>query len=141
MAERRSLPRTIRGGRPVFFADPAVDKVIAMMLHLSSEVWALRERLAALEAIGRGRGVVLEGEVDRHSFSAEDAARLEAQRREFIDGLFRVLKADLPPAAASKPEPASAGLRLVKSRRAPAQAKAAKVRAKTPSRRPKARKR
>jgi hypothetical protein len=138
MAERRSLPRTIRGGRPVFFADPAVDKVIAMVLHLSSEVWALRERLAALEAIGLARGVVLEGEVDRHSFSAEDTARLDAQRREFIDGLFRVLKSELSPVAAGKPEPVSAGLRFAKSGRRPAKSKAAEAPGKKPARRPKA---
>jgi len=131
MAERRSLPRTIRGGRPRFFADPAVDKVIAMLLNLASEVWALRERLAALEAIGRARGVVLAGEVDGHRFSEDDAARLEVQRREFIDDLFRALKTGMPPAAAGKPEPASAGMRFAKSRRkhAPA-AKPAKARAK-----------
>jgi hypothetical protein len=107
MSERRPLPRTIRGGRPVFFADPAVDKVIAMLLNLASEVWALRERLAALEAIGRAHGVVLTGEVDGHQFSQDDAARLDVQRREFIDGLFRALKTEGPPAAARKPEPAA----------------------------------
>ena len=113
MSDRRPLPRTIRGGRPVFFADPAVDKVISMMLNLASEVWALRERLAAVEAIGRARGVILADEVDRHEFAATDAARLEGQRRDFIDGLLRALKVETPAASApGRREPVSAAARV-----------------------------
>jgi hypothetical protein len=115
MAERKPLPRKIRGARPTFFADPAIDKVLAIALQLASEVWALRERLAAVEAIARARGVVLEGEVDRHEFAAADAARLDAMRKEFIDGLFRVLQLPVaPPGPQVKP---ASGARTVKRRR------------------------
>ena len=47
---RKPLRRTIRGGRPFFFADPAIDKILNMVVTLGSEVWALRERLAAASA-------------------------------------------------------------------------------------------
>jgi hypothetical protein len=86
------MRRTIRGGRPYFFADPAIDKILNMVVVLGGEVWTLRERLAALEAIQVRQGSLAAGEVDAHDFSPEDEAHLAALRKEFIDSLFRVLQ-------------------------------------------------
>jgi hypothetical protein len=86
------MRRTIRGGRPYFFDDPAIDKVLNMVVVLGSEVWTLRERLAALEAIQVRQGSLASGELDAHDFSPEDEARLAGERKEFIDSLFRVLQ-------------------------------------------------
>lgn len=89
---RRPMRRTIRGGRPYFFSDPAIDKILAMVVVLGSEVWTLRERLAALEAIQVRQGSLASGELDAHDFSPEDETRLAGDRKEFIDSLFRVLQ-------------------------------------------------
>jgi hypothetical protein len=89
---RRPMRRTIRGGRPYFFSDPAIDKILAMVVVLGSEVWTLRERLAALEAIQVRQGSLASGELDAHDFSPEDETRLAGERKEFIDSLFRVLQ-------------------------------------------------
>ncbi|MFM8844464.1 MAG: hypothetical protein ACKOGN_00980 [Gammaproteobacteria bacterium] len=89
---RQPMRRTIRGGRPYFFADPAIDKLLNMLVVLGSEVWTLRERLAALEAIQIRQGGLAAGELDAHEFSAEDEARLAAERKEVIDSLFRILQ-------------------------------------------------
>jgi len=89
---RRPMRRTIRGGRPYFFDDPAIDKILNMVVVLGSEVWTLRERLAALEAIQVRQGSLASGELDAHDFSFEDEARLAGERKEFIDSLFRVLQ-------------------------------------------------
>jgi len=89
---RQPMRRTIRGGRPYFFADPAIDKLLNMLVVLGSEVWTLRERLAALEAIQIRQGGLAAGELDAHEFSVEDEARLAAERKEFIDSLFRILQ-------------------------------------------------
>ncbi len=89
---RRPMRRTIRGGRPYFFDDPAIDKILNMVVVLGSEVWTLRERLAALEAIQIRHGSLASGELDAHEFSPEDETRLAGERKEFIDSLFRVLQ-------------------------------------------------
>jgi len=86
------MRRTIRGGRPYFFDDPAVDKILNMVVVLGSEVWTLRERLAALEAIQIRQGSLASGDLDAHEFSPDDEARLAGERKEFIDSLFRVLQ-------------------------------------------------
>jgi hypothetical protein len=89
---RQPMRRTIRGGRSYFFDDPAIDKVLNMVVVLGSEVWTLRERLAALEAIQVKRRQLKAGEIDTFEFDAKDEARLTAERKEFIDSLFRVLQ-------------------------------------------------
>jgi hypothetical protein len=99
-AGRRPMRRTIRGGRPYFFADPAIDKILNMVVVLGGEVWTLRERLAALEAIQVRQGSLAAGEVDAHDFSPEDEAHLAALRKEFIDSLFRVLQEQVEEAKA-----------------------------------------
>jgi len=106
--DKRPLRRTIRGGRSFFFADAAVDKVLNMVVTLGSEVWALRERLAAVEGLQIQRGQLGEGEVDRYEFTAEQESRLAADRKEFIEGLFRVLQEQVANAAARPAAPAAA---------------------------------
>ena len=88
---REPMRRTIRGGRPYFFADPAIDKILNMVV-LGSEVWTLRERLAAFEAIQVRQGGLAAGEIDAFDFSPEQEAKLAGERKEFIDSLFRILQ-------------------------------------------------
>jgi hypothetical protein len=124
MSERKPLPRTIRGGRPFFFSDPAIDKVLNMVVTLGSEVWALRERLAALEAIQIRQGSLAADEVDAYEFSPEQEAALANDRKEFIDNLFRVLQEQVDVAAARsakaaatvKHKPGAFGARISKIR-------------------------
>lgn len=97
--QKKPLRRTIRGGRPFFFADTAIDKVLNMVVTLGSEVWALRERLAAVEALQVQRGHLGGGEVDAYEFTPEQEAQLATDRREFIDNLFRVLQEQVEVAA------------------------------------------
>jgi hypothetical protein len=109
MTERKPLRRTIRGGRPFFFKDPAIDKVLNMVVTLGSEVWALRERLAALEAVQVRQGALSVGEVDDFEFTPEQEAALGQDRKEFIDNLFRVLQEQVE-AAAERSEKARAAV-------------------------------
>lgn len=103
MTDRKSLPRKVRGGRAFFFADPAVDKVLNMVVTLASEVWVLRERVAALEYVGeRNRSWKLD-DVDAYEFTPEQESRLAEVRTEFIGNLFRILEEPGAKAAAEKP--------------------------------------
>lgn len=89
------MRRTIRGGRSYFFDDPATDKLLNMVMVLASEVWTLRERLAAFEALQVDKRQQQPGEIDRYEFSEQDESRLAVQRKEFIDSLFRVLQEEV----------------------------------------------
>ncbi|MCB1624278.1 MAG: hypothetical protein KDI32_06800 [Pseudomonadales bacterium] len=100
--DRQPMRRSVRGGRPYFFADPATDKILSMVVTLASEVWALRERVMAMEAIGAKRGTFKPGEVDAYEFAPALEQRLAAERQEFIASLFRVLEELVPKKSATR---------------------------------------
>lgn len=81
----------------LFSNQPGTDRVLAMLLTLSGEVWALRERLAAWEAVAEQRGLGRELDVNNYQFTLAQEARLAEQRREFLENLFGALEA--PPRA------------------------------------------
>ncbi len=70
-------------GRSSFFADPAMDRLIAAFLDLASETWVLAERVATLEDMmvesGRPRAAI-----DFHQPDAESMERRERTRDAFI---------------------------------------------------------
>jgi hypothetical protein len=70
-----------------FFPDPALDRAFGVVMALATEVWVLRDRLAALEAQLAGRALV-----DRDALSREptgDAVREE--REAFVAHLLQNL--------------------------------------------------
>jgi hypothetical protein len=77
----------------LFSDQPGTDRVLAMLLTLSGEVWALRERLAAWEAVAARHGLGQELDVNGYEFTPAQEARLAGQRREFLENLFRALEA------------------------------------------------
>jgi DNA-binding PadR family transcriptional regulator len=77
----------------LFSNQPGTDRVLAMLLTLSGEVWALRERLAAWEAVAEQRGLGGELDVNGYQFTPAQEARLAEQRKEFLENLFRALEA------------------------------------------------
>ena len=94
-----ALTRTVEGGRDAFFENPESDRLLAMLMRMLSEHWALRERVMALETLLIEHGIVTadaidgfvpsadaDGEWDRQSYelirAVIDAARnIEPQRR------------------------------------------------------------
>ncbi|MEZ5459559.1 MAG: hypothetical protein R3E65_09705 [Steroidobacteraceae bacterium] len=141
-SQRKPLRRTIRGGRPFFFSDPAIDKVLNITITLASEVWALRERLSALEGVQVRQGSLSATEIDDYEFTPEQEERLGAQRREFIENLFRVLQETVDAAAAASGRGAGSGTGPVfgarisrVARSAPARKPARKPKRKTAKRR------
>jgi hypothetical protein len=135
---REPMRRTIRGGRPYFFADPAIDKILNMVVVLGSEVWTLRERLAAFEAIQVRQGGLAAGEIDAFDFSPEQEAKLAAERKEFIDSLFRILQEQVEEArgrAARAPQTPSKPAAARKSAASPSRGKPAAAPRRKPAKR------
>lgn len=70
LAPPEGAPAGIYGpdGRPRFFSDPAVDRFVAALLNLASEVWVQEERLLALEATARPQEAAKDPEAVLKSF-------------------------------------------------------------------------
>lgn len=62
-------------GNPRFFADPGMDRFVAVVMNLAQEVWVQQERLLSLEEEKSGQPV------DR-----------DAVAREFIDRVFAPIR-------------------------------------------------
>ena len=73
-----------------FFADPALDRAFGVVMALATEVYVLRDRLAALEAQLAARGLL-----DRAALAAEpspeEIAAHAADRDAFVEHLMHHL--------------------------------------------------
>jgi hypothetical protein len=72
-----------------FFADPATDRLLAMVMTLAAELHVTRDRLACLEMLLEARGVLPAGALDGFVPDPGQAARLDAARRAFSEELMR----------------------------------------------------
>lgn len=72
-------------GEPQFFADPGMDRFVAVVMNLASEVWTQEERLRALEADAAA--------------IAPDQADADAAIKTFIDRVFAPLREPQPKAS------------------------------------------
>lgn len=79
--------------RPDYLGDTKIDDLARMLLELTSEVWALRDRNVILERLLSDHGVLSAGEVDAYQPDEQLASDLLAQRRSLVR---RVLGAVLP---------------------------------------------
>lgn len=92
--ERDPLPRHIRGKRPQFFDDPAVDHLLAMVLELSAELWVSRSRQAALESYLTKNGILDGNAFEDFELPQADQDDLQAWRAEFMQRLFRTIEGE-----------------------------------------------
>jgi len=95
LARKRSTSRNAsRKRQSLFLEDASIDRVLAMVLTLSGELWALRERVLALESVARRKGFASAEELDNYEFSDQEAAQLAGLRRDFLGSLFGLLSAE-----------------------------------------------
>jgi hypothetical protein len=85
-----TVTRYPKGKRPGFYADPAMDEAMSMIMVLSSELFVLRERLDTFEALAAEKGLMLGEEIDSFEPDQELAEKREARKQEFFDRLFYV---------------------------------------------------
>jgi hypothetical protein len=79
-------------GRPVFFSDPAVDRLVSVVLQLTSEVWVLAERLDNLELLAAGKGFVTHDEIKTYRPAPEQETRRDAERDRFVQSVLGPLR-------------------------------------------------
>jgi hypothetical protein len=97
MAEPASprMPRAPKGVKPGYFADPATDKLLQMVITLAGELSVTRDRLDAVERLATRQGLFDRGALATLSFSAEEAAERAQNRADFVARVLRVLDQEL----------------------------------------------
>jgi hypothetical protein len=87
--------RTVRGCRPQFHQDPAVDKLHGMIMAMATEMSVLYERLDTMERVAARKGVMLQTELENYTADAEAAGAREAWRQKFLERLFYLYREDV----------------------------------------------
>jgi len=95
-APRSPRPRKAVGpDRPTYFTPADVDRVMAILLALVSEVASIRERLDGHERIADAGGAATTAAVEAYRPDAAVEAEREAWRDAYIRRLFRVVTEDV----------------------------------------------
>ncbi|MBM3629007.1 MAG: hypothetical protein FJX21_14420 [Alphaproteobacteria bacterium] len=71
-----------------FFADPAIDRVLGVVMALAGEVYVLRDRVRCMEALLVRQGALAEGSLDAFAPTAEQAEASAADRDAFVAHLM-----------------------------------------------------
>ena len=90
----------IKGRRPSFFGDPAIDSLMTALLETMSENHALRERVYAMETVLVEKGIISDGDVETAQLSEGFAQKLASEQQDFLHDAFRALNADFHSRAA-----------------------------------------
>lgn len=78
----------IADGRP-FLGDRRLDAMMDVMLELSAQLWTVKRRNAALEAILTESGSLAPAAIETFRFSPEETAAMREDRAAFVATLFR----------------------------------------------------
>lgn len=98
---RPPVPKTVRNTRPAFHDQPAIDRLIAMVLALTSEVSVLRDRVATLEALGTKSGWLAPDAVDSYVPDLAERHAREAKREELLAHVTRPMRQEIEGLASS----------------------------------------
>ncbi|MBM4256207.1 MAG: hypothetical protein FJ147_09950 [Deltaproteobacteria bacterium] len=84
-----------KGKKPTFFADPQVDKLMAIVMALAGEVSVLRERLDTVERLVETKGLFARQEVETYRASESVTEEREQWRSQYIARVLRVVREEL----------------------------------------------
>jgi len=89
------LPRTAKGKRPQYFSDPAIDKLLAIVVTLVGEVSVLRDRLDSVERLIERNSVFSQKDLDEFEPTEEEVQARNLVRQQYLDRVFRVIQYEL----------------------------------------------
>lgn len=107
------LPRKAKGERPWFFDDPAVDKLVAMIMGLAGELGVLHDRLDTIERLLETRGLLKRDDVERYLPSPKVAAERAAWRETMLSEVLRIIECELEGLARGDTAPYDAAIAAV----------------------------
>ena len=101
------IARVAKGRKPLYFSDPAIDKLLWMTMTLMEELSVTRDRLDTVERLLEGKRVLRRRDIE--SFvPAEPAGTERANRRAaFVERMMRAVEAELEEVAGGAPTSAA----------------------------------
>jgi len=86
------IKRTVKGRRPQFNDDLAIDNVHGMIMALAAELAALHDRVDSMEKVAAQKGITLSEEIDSYVPDEDTLTARENWRRALLRRMFYVLR-------------------------------------------------
>ena len=86
--------RTAKGKKPQYFSDPAIDKLLSIVISMAGELSVTRERLDTVERLLEEKKILTSSEIDHYQPPESVEAIRAGQRAQFIETLLRVIEAE-----------------------------------------------
>ena len=87
-----NMKRTVKGRRPKFNDDLAIDNVHGMIMALATELAVLHDRVDSMERVAAAKGIVLSEEIDSFVPDTDTLVAREEWRRALLKRMFYVLR-------------------------------------------------
>lgn len=87
----KRIPYMARGRRNRFFEAEGIDDLVSMIMELTAEVSALRERQYVTEHVLATKGIAITDEIENWVPSEQDEAALGEQRKRLLANVLRTL--------------------------------------------------
>jgi len=94
MIAQATLQKHAKGSRPYFFEDPAIDKLLAMLLALVGEVSVMRDRQDTLERLIVESGTISLDEIELYQPSDTVLAARDERREQYLKQILRIVDID-----------------------------------------------
>jgi hypothetical protein len=91
-----------KGKRPYFFEDPAVERVLAMLMAVTQELAVTRERLDTVERLLEKSGHLDRAQIEAYAPEPEAATARAQATRAYIARVMRIVQQEME--AINKPE-------------------------------------
>lgn len=95
------LARVAKGKKPLYFSDPAIDKLLWMTMTLMEELSVTRDRLDTVERLLEGRRLLRRGDIESYIPRGEAERERAARRAAYIERMMRAVEAELEEVAGS----------------------------------------
>jgi hypothetical protein len=92
---KEKLGRVAKGKRPMYFHDPATDKLMAIVVSLVGELAVTRDRLDALERMLEAEGKLSRKALDEIDLDEAAIAQRDEDRHDYIRRVMRIVTMEL----------------------------------------------
>jgi hypothetical protein len=104
MSDSVKLQRLAKGPKPQYFADPATDKLLTMVLELIQELSVSRDRIDTLERLIEDAGLFPAAAVETYLPNAAINAERAERRAAMLSRIFRASEKELELIVSKGPE-------------------------------------
>jgi hypothetical protein len=84
-----------KGKRPAYFDDPALDRMLSILMAVAAEVSVLRERLDTVERLLEAKGAISRDDIESYVADSDAAFARGLATREYIARILRGVQQDL----------------------------------------------